>query len=560
MNKINGSRKGVQHAGRVIMIIGVVLAVTVIIGLVFQSVRLIRELNAPVEVKTPYNEYYQAKEYPGKTAMAAIAKTAPSGIDEGSWKVAADGKNDLSVDVLPKGCTQIAPSKARLAYKTAQGDGVKTTTMIYGAGQARVQYDAYAKQLKQCGTDFDQKDNITTADGVALITRGDVVVSVLADDKGKRDAAKESYATTIEQVLDQTSCVAKDETADDAKRSFYYDREAYTGRTQSQEVKVDDTILTPSVPDQLATHDMNVNAVFVDPQTQGTVVTVPEGPLPAKMESTLPKAPTIPSVQKLPTAPSNQQTVSYQVVDEEGPGCGWTWAGQKAPVYDEKTIASNKDAVLKNARVNLQNSIKDYNRQVISWSKNTSMSMAFQSQWDPYVSKTNSILGKWTKLDEARNALRPEWFAYVDEANTWLNWDDNVAKAKSDYDSALKSCLDSADSNYQKQLDEYNKKLDEWNKRQQASSDNGKDDGEDQDQDQTGNDGETQDGQDGNQDPRPTPPQKPSSSDVRSSCEASVQKPSILGQQKPDRPSAPLIPEGVTIPSSWPVDPLKDVR
>ena len=129
MNKNDGTKKGVsgvQHVSRVVMIVGMVLAVAVILGLTWQSIRLIKELNTPVEVKTPYNDYYQAKEYPGKTALKMVSETVPTGVDAAKWKVADDGKNDLTVDVLPKECTQIAPSKARLAYKTSQGDGVKT--------------------------------------------------------------------------------------------------------------------------------------------------------------------------------------------------------------------------------------------------------------------------------------------------------------------------------------------------------------------------------------------------------------------------------------------------
>lgn len=571
MNKNDGTKKGVsgvQHVSRVVMIVGMVLAVAVILGLTWQSIRLIKELNTPVEVKTPYNEYYQAKEYPGKTALKMVSETVPTGVDAAKWKVADDGKNDLTVDVLPKECTQIAPSKARLAYKTSQGDGVKTIVMVYGAGQARTQYDAYVRQLQQCGTDFDQKDNITTADGVALLTRGDMIVSVLSDDKGKRDSAKESYAGAIEQALTQTSCVAKDETADDAKRSFYYDREAYTGRTESQQVKVDDMILSPSVPDSLSSHNMNVNAVFVDPQSQGNVVTVPEGPLPATMEPKLPSAPVIPAIQSLPSAPSNRKTVSYQVVDEAGPGCGWTWAGQKAPVYDEQTIASNRDAILKNTRTTLQNNIKDYNRQVISWSKATALTMSFQSTWDPYVGKTTAIMDSWRKLDDARDSLRPQWFSYVDAADTWLHWDDKVATAKSDYDSSMKSCLESANSDYQKKLDEYNKKLDEWNKRHK-DEDKNQDSNNNSDQNgDGGQNGDNQQDDDQNNenadqfdsDPRPTPPQKPAASDIQAFCDASVQKPEILSQEKPSRPTAPTVPADVTIPASWPTDPLKNVQ
>lgn len=561
-NKTNGVHGVKRISSRTVFGIIIALVLVVVAGLAVSTIRLIRELNAPVEMKTPYNEYYQAKDFPGKTAMKIVAESAPNGVDAGEWKPSGDGKNDLTVNVLPKSCTQIAPSKSRLAYKTSSGDGMHTTVMVYGAGQARAQYDAYVNQLKQCSTGFDQKDNITTADGVALLTRGDMIVSVLSDRREQLESARDSYAAIMEDALSATSCVAKDETAEDSKRSFYYDRDAYTGLIRKETVKVDDSILATSAPDALVSNDMNINAAFVDPQTKAGVSNVPpEGPLPAKMESKLPTAPAIPSVQAMPKPPQNSTVVSYQVVDASGPGCGWQWSGQKSPKYDENTIASNKETTIKNARISLTNAIKDYNRQAISWSKSTAMTMSFQSKWDPYVKRTNDILTSWRNLDSARSELNPRWLEYVDDANTWLHWDDDVAKAKSDYESKLKSCTDNADEDYRKKMDEYNKQLDAWKKSQQNS-----DTEDDSDSvGSNGNDSKTdtntgkENGDDGTDSVKqPQPPQKPSSADVQASCQASVQKPELLTQQKPARPVPPQIPDGVTIPSSWPADPLKD--
>ena len=130
----------------------------------------------------------------------------------------------------------------------------------------------------------------------------------------------------------------------------------------------------------------------------------------------------------------------------------------------------------------------------------------------------------------------------------------------------MKSCLESANSDYQKKLDEYKKKLDEWNKRHKdknQDSNNNSDQNGDGDQNGDNQQDDDQNNENADQsdsDPRPTPPQKPAASDIQAYCDASVQKPEILSQEKPSRPIAPTVPVDVTIPASWPTDPLKNVQ
>lgn len=545
-----------RRANRIIASI-IALGTVVVVGLLgWQSIRLWKELTSPAPVNTPYNDFYQAKDFPGRTAMVNMTATPPEGINAESWKTGAVGKNDLSINVLPKSCTQLAPATSRITYKTAQGDGVNLMVMVYGAGQARAQFDRYVDQLKQCGTNVDDKDNIITADGVVLMTRGDMILSLTGDDTDKLTALRDWYAVKMNDELMATKCAVLDEKAVDAARSFYYDQNAYTGLKGSTTVKVDDTVLQPSVPEILEAHDMDVSKAFPDPR-QGKDTTVPESPLPQGMESKLPTAPALPSIQPVPVNPSVSKTVSYQVTDTVGPGCGWEWAGQKAPGYDTDIIEANRKAILKDATTELKNGIKSYNHNVISWSRSTALAMAFQTKWNVYTDKTNGILDSWAKLSSARDALRGPWYQYVDDANAWLHWDDNVASARKQYDGDMKSCVDTAKQDYQKKLADWKKRKQEFEQSQSnpspspspSPSDTGEQDDADNNRDEGNSNG-------GDREFTEEPPVQPTESGIQQNCVASVQRPDILSQSKPEKPVAPVIPEGVTIPDSWPDDPL----
>lgn len=514
----------VRLSGRTVLG-GVTLAALAALGVLgWQSWSLWQQLTAPVAKDTPYNESYQAKDYPGKQFLSSLASETPEGVDPDKWVVSADGKNDTSVKVLPSGCTQIAPSVAQIAYKTAKTDGATVTVMIYGAGQARTQFNKYAAQLTEC-KGAEANGNLVKTNAGAIMTRGDAIVSVVSDDSGLLDKLVPWYQGKLEEALVSSSCAALDETADDASRSFYYDSNGYTGTTKSEKVTVDDKVLAVSSPQLLADNSMSVTKAFVDPQAKSTVKQ-PLNPLPSGMETNLPTAPSAPSISVKPDAPATEKTVTYQIADKTGPGCGWTWSGQKTPEFNEDVIDANQATILKNAKTELKNNIATYNKAIVAWSSQTALAMSFQTSWDDYVNKTNAVYASWNDLNQKREALQEPWFTYVDEANKWLSWSDDVEKAQKDWEAAVKQCVSSATG----------------------------DDSSDED-----GDGITSGGfgdSDSKNDDSSNGSSGLSATQVQKQCEEAHPRPDILDEDKPEKPTAPTIPQGVTLPSTWPSDPL----
>lgn len=528
---VDGRRRlgAVRMSGRTMLAAVTIASVAALGVLGWRSWSLWQQLTAPVTKNTPYNESYQAKEYPGKRFLSELASAVPDGVDPARWVVSSDGKNDTSVRVLPSECTQIAPSVAQLAYKTAKADGVTVSIMIYGAGQARTQFDKYASQLAECRGARPDGD-LVRANGGAVMTRGDAIVSVLSSDSGLLDKLVPWYQGKLEEALVASSCASLDETAADASRSFYYDSNAYTGTTRSEKVAVDDPILAASSPQLLASNGMSVARTFMDPQDKSTV-RQPLSPLPAGMETNLPTAPTAPSISVKPDLPATEKTVTYQIADKTGPGCGWTWSGQKTPKFDEEVIKANQKTTLKNAKTELRNNIATYNKSIVSWSSQTAMAMSFQTSWDDYVSKSDAIYASWNDLNQKRAAIQGRWFSYVDEANKWLAWSDDVDKAQKDWEDAIKQCVKSAAD---------------------ADSSSKPDDG-DGDDVISGGSTDSDDEDDGHGKDRDT---GMSAAQVQKQCEAANPKPAILDEERPEKPVPPTIPQGVTLPSTWPSDPI----
>lgn len=505
----------VRHRFFMILLFGIITIALISLAVMgWQSYTIWRRISTPPERKTPYSAAYQAKKYDGLKFANALLAEAPDGVDRGNWNVDEPGKGDVSSRVLASKCSQIAPSTAQISRKTADGDGVKTIVLIYGAGQAKIQFDKYATQVRACQSDADVKDTTVSYNGGFLTTRGDSIVSVLSDDKSKLDKAEGWYLHKIDEGLAATSCAAMDEKSSDANRSFYYDPNGYVGTIKQETVSVSDPVLATSAPQELVDVGMDMKKAFPDPKTQN--IQQPDDPIPSNVQTSLPQAPSLPSMASRPTVPAVSKTVSYQVVDDVGPGCGWSWSGQRVPKFNEKALKDNQTTVVKNAKAELKNTISDYNRQAIDWSAQSAIEMSFQSGWDDYVNSTNAVYASWKTVNDARAAVRPAWMQYVDQMNIWSKWDQTKADAQRNWDDGVKKCV-----------------ADETAMNNQSTPSPSSDQNGLLTPDDVAN------------------MSKKTAEQIQSQCESSNPKPDILGQQKPAKPTPPSLPNGISIPNSW---------
>lgn len=447
---------------------------------------------------SPYSSKYQAKTFPGIEFMKSTLKDAPDGITE--WNQTDDAS---LMKILPTNCKAVSGSQAMLAQRQASGNGYSVAIQVYGAGQARTQYENLKSSLTSCYPSAKSTNESVDYDKGYLMTYGDTIVSIMADGDTKTKLVDSIRQKTIDN-LTSTGCVALTETVDDAKRSFYYDRNSFVGYMKTETVKQDVKLLDPSVPQILSAgkDDMSsvMSTIYKDPKAQA--VAMPQSPLPNGMVTTLPTAPGIPSISSIPTKPATEKTITYQAADPDGPGCGWRWSGQVVPKFQEKTLEKSHSVLVSNAKTEIKNNAQQYNQQVIDWSRQTVLALSFTTKWDEYTSKTNAIYASWNDLNTKRDALKPQWYAYIEDLENWATWDQKRSNASNKWSNDIQNCVTS-----------------ETQQNDQSTDGNTKSDAE-----------------------------------IRSDCEQKTAKPAILSETKPNRPTKPTIPDNVTIPSGWPTE------
>lgn len=509
-------------------IISVVVAV--LLFFIVNTVMIIKKLKTVEHAPTPY-AMVQAAKYVGQKFLVKFMANPPEGVKADSWHVG----HDTSISTLPASYYQQPAPPSMLSYATARGTNITVKTMIFGAGQAKTFYDKLVNNLTDNTNLFNpantSKSHITV-NNVSLITRGDVIVSVISDDANLLKTVTTDYLVKLDEMLQQSGCVDLNENSDDASRSFYYDKKGYNGLQKSTKVAVNTKIITPSVPQVLLDNRMKTSRMFVDPAEQVTV-SKPESPLPANFPSDMPKKPNIPTFMTQPSTPSNSQTVLVQAADYQGPGCGWAWTGQVKPYYNVQALKQNENMTITNAKNQLSNNIMAYNKSIIDYSLKTMIDSSFIADWEAYTDSVSQTVQKWKDLAAKRDSFKAEWLEYVDKAQKFKNITSNMFNNSelNDISGVNKQILKSWQKNI---VDCVVTKL------SIKSSDAAKLDYN---------------------------TVKNSNPLTVAACEKTIPKPklpptassreltdSLLKEYKPVKPT---LPDGVTIPESWPADPLK---
>lgn len=291
-----------------------------------------------------------------------------------------------------------------------------------------------------------------------------------------------------ESLLLAGGCVSLSESASDSVRSPYYDKSDFTGLVESQ----------------------NVGPSIVDPGSSGVSLSVPalavpsvgepEGPLPAGFPQ-LPKRPQVSFSDEagLVDFASAWRTVSYRVPDDDGPGCGWSWFGQAAPTVDDGVLAGERARLVADAQGEADAAAAALyrDRSAARW-RMVSSAQVVAGAGD-YNRRVGEVDAARLALADGRAAFYPTWMAYVSAHDAWR---DRVAArdaASARWEADVSACVSGTV-------------------------------------------------------PSPSPSPSPSARVVktRAQCEREIAKPVELTTDVGVEPSAPAVPDGVTVPSSWP--------
>ena len=318
------------------------------------------------------------------------------------------------------------------------------TVSAYGAGQGAVAFNALAGQVNEhcanrsgtaylfgstgAGVDAATVRLNRSGGGITAFfwRRGDVVVMVAAARSSVPMAMVKEYDARLAAALAGV-CATNDSAVADAARSPYVNRAGFTGLITKAPVDLPPGVAAPT--------PMSTPAVVDLP-----AVSLPDQPdfpfWPEKLPSPVP-APTAPAV---PAYPALTTTSPVQVLDGQGPGCGWSFTGQPVPNFDAAAAAAKAAADAETAAVALGVNVASYAAGIPAYRAAYTRYLADVRTFQTYAQAVDTVAAAWRviRLDQEQyqEALKL-YTAAVTARDAFLA---SQTAAKAMYDAALVLC------------------------------------------------------------------------------------------------------------------------
>ncbi|MGK3708762.1 hypothetical protein [Arthrobacter sp. IK3] len=409
------------------------------------------------------------RDTPATIALTGLLQNPPRG-----WKANGDLQSAV-VAPLPYSCpVQNSAASTSLARAfTIDGHRVRVTVQAYTAGlgaEALAQMHAGAQrcagtegavaQSPIYGADKPGPDAAVASvshggqrSAVASFRSGDVIAFV----SGQNSQVLVDAAVQLKGPLDtalQGVCADISSTPKDASRSPF-SLAGYSQFTRPVTVRIPDVGLPSTDPSPSASPSAPASPQSTQPSEEPAAPSYPvpapviaDAPAEPMAEPDFPVWPLMPEALPFPEAPKapaseapTARSFPVPADDKAGPGCGWSFTGQKAPGFDA-------DAALASEKQQSEQALKDLKADAKTWQGDV---LAYWKSYDAYkkdaekykkyaaeVAETNrawsAIVDKWDKYYE----LKAEYDEYVAERDAFLERRD---AARAEYDEQVKACL-----------------------------------------------------------------------------------------------------------------------
>jgi len=506
-----------------------------------RGVAALERINTEPVENSPYMSI-EAIDSPGQAWASSLIQEKPSNIE--SWAVAETTKPQNIVVPKDLNISSENVSTTMLSTYVGTGSGIETRIHVYGSGQAASDFNRFVEILsKRANIETATNDDGSSAlyDNGFFITMGDTIISVNTPNNEIRNELLKNYSTKIPETLRESGCFDLTVNSNDANRSFFYNPDSYTGLQETSQIETQVEINDLPQPQSLALDEI-----------QYPNLTRPESPLPEGF-------PTLPENEvSKPSLPnpveSKEEFVKdavYQIADPNGPGCGWKWSGQVAPVYNLVDLESGKNKTVVDTQDSIDTEAQNYVESQKDWAWQNALVMPKIDDWNVYAKNVNETHDKWNWLNEEREKLREPWNRYVEDYRNWSSFDGRKAEATESYNEELQKCIDKQD-----ELLEWEEQWGELWAEQEAAKNNPLPE-EPETPTPTENPENPTDPSNPTETPSEAPTEAPETEEPvdipakPEGCSAFPERPAIVDQEKPAEPQAPEIPEGVTIPDSW---------
>lgn len=395
---------------------------------------------------------------PAETALGQVISTGLPAL--ATWDI-SEVSTSVAAASFGFGCDPrdgLAPVAAR-SKSFARPDGTATVSVsvrAYPAGGGAVALDGMAAAATDCadayldyvpstvddlGVDREQ----IASDRVAALVwrRGDVLVSasVTANRRaGDPGAYADSFALLDEALAGALTDVCLDPAAgaEEAARSPYLDRSTYAGRFATETVERPDSKVKSA-------EKRSKFPVVPDPAPQVKVPTITDlpvvpSPAPTQGPNRLPAPAPSPTLPTAPAEPTLTAEVSYGVEDPEGPGCGWAFTAQTAPVFDSAAAQADYDKAVAKAQARLDADWRTWQKAKIGYYKAYDSYLKTARTYRAYARQVEEARTAWAAIETARAnyyAAVAAWQVTVDVRDAFLA---DLAAAKTEYAADKAAC------------------------------------------------------------------------------------------------------------------------
>lgn len=546
------------------------VALLAMVAIVAAGVRDLNAMAAPPEVDSPYRET-EPRDFLGKQFAADLVAQHPDGIDADDWEAESDPIQPhpiYSVEQCPDLGT--APNSLLTTYRGA-GDGLRVDTFIFGAGQAKRYFEDVGSILENCDDVSDYNEGTVSAEhndasydldyyefsdnshDYTVLTAGDAIFEIrAADDAGASDSeARDFYADyTVESMnREQWRCENIEVDYDDYTRSFFHDFSSYEGYFETESLEAQTPI--DNLPSPVLTRNGNDEAENSIQTVNTPNLNEPEAPLPEDFDDLPENEPERPQLP-LEFEPVDEfaDTAYYEIPDRAGPGCGWEWAAQISPVYDEIALENNREVVRTQVQSELEESANQYVDSGVDYALRTLLEEPVITRWNQHVGTVNAIHEDWTWLEEQRDALWPAWRDYIAAHEEWAAFPGIQEEAREEYNAELDE-FDDIYAEYEEELEQCEAQrdlVDQWDEYYAEAVQDGDAviEGEDNIVEEYDEEAEEIVERE-----LPEVPERPDDCLSLPSEPSEPERPAILDEDRGPEPQPPSVPEGVTVPESW---------
>lgn len=398
-----------------------------------QAKSTLDSIDSPYVPKTPYRNV-TATELPADRWAKAFLQTAPP--SEKNWEVASSHSPDQPVSFEECGRLGLEPTTLYSTH-SAEGDATRAVVQIYQPGQGKLAYDSYKKAFSGCTkvttspAATSPKTEVASLPNGFFFLYGDSLTFVFSSSAARLKADRTFYIDRAAETLPAYGCAELQVAASDSTRNLFAVGEKKYGGLRFEEV-VNTQVKLDNLPSPVFP---KINEL--------PSMTQPEGPLDDSIPVVTSKGPGKPAVPAEPDegkTPVFSETVNYQVADPTGPGCGWAWTGQVAPVTSPQELDKKKNDTLSAAQFDVDTDARNYVNQKIEHASQAFVVSASIEQWNAYVRQVVAIHKRWAWLNAEREKIETPWYNYVEAHDEWSSFDARKSAARKAYEYDVRQC------------------------------------------------------------------------------------------------------------------------